>query len=202
MAATEPPDKQDRGRPRKRRYFRRRRRKSAQDVSLATEHRADDDDAQPAQQTRPKSQNRRRSANRRRSTRRRSSAVHSQANQTQPAEEESQPQGEVYIYTHVLRPTYREGIGGEFQADHSLNLSGATASAPIGMDYLLESIGRQLDEWFHPSADSTTEDNGGGEANKPSADSTDGGGVQQEELDSAQEMADENYANDDVSTSG
>ena len=174
MAATEPPDKQDRGRPRKRRYFRRRRRKSAQDASLATEHRVDDDDARPAQQTRPKSQNRRRE-NRRRSNRRRSSAVHSQANQPLPAEEESQPQGEVYIYTHVVRPTYREGIGGEFQADHSLNLSGATASAPVGMDYLLESIGRQLDEWFQPSADST-----------------DGGGAQ----------ADESRANNDLSTGG
>ena len=175
MAATEPPDKQDRGRPRKRRYFRRRRRKSAQDASLATDHRADDDDARPAQKTRPKSQNRRRSENRRRSNRRRSSAVHSQENQTLPAEEESQPQGEVYIYTHVVRPTYREGIGGEFQADHSLNLSGATASAPVGMDYLLESIGRQLDEWFQPSADST-----------------DDGGVQ----------ADESRANDALSTGG
>ena len=185
MTATEPPDKQEGGRPRKRRYFRNRRPKGAQGASLATEQRADDDDAQPAQKTRPKSQNRRRSENRRRSTRQRSSAARSRANQPQPAEEESQPQGEVYIYTHVLRPTYREGIGGEYQADHSLNLSGATASAPIGMDNLLESIGRQLDEWFHPSADST-----------------DGGAALEEEPGFAQEMEDDSRANDDVSTSG
>ena len=120
--------------------------------------------------------------------------------QSQRAEEESQPQTEVYIYTHVIRPTYREGSGGEFQADHSLNLSGATAtSQPVGMEYLLESIGQQLDEWFHPSADSTAEDNGEGEANTPSADSTDGGGIQEEEPGSAQETADESRANDDSS---
>jgi hypothetical protein len=185
MAATEPPDKQERGRPRKRRYFRRRRRKGNQDAALAAEQRADDDDAQPARRTRPKSQNRRRSENRRRSSRRRSSAARSQANQVQHAEEESQPQGEVYIYTHVVRPTYREGLGGEFQADHSLNLSGATASAPVGMDYLLESIERQLDEWFNPSPDAT-----------------DGGEGQEEEPGYAQEMTDENSANDNGSTGG
>jgi hypothetical protein len=171
MAATEPPDKQERGRPRKRRYFRRRRRKGNQDAALAAEQRADDDDAQPARRTRPKSQNRRRSS------RRRSSAARSQPNQVQHAEEESQPQGEVYIYTHVVRPTYRESLGGEFQADHSLNLSGATVSAPVGMDYLLENIERQLDEWFNPSADATD----GGEG---------------------QEMTDENSANDNGSTGG
>ena len=187
MAATEPPDKQDRGRPRKRRYFRRRRRKSNQDASLAAEQRADDD-AQPPQRTRSRSQNRRRSDNKRRSSRRRSSAARSQANQVQYAEEESQPQGEVYIYTHVIRPTYREGLGGEFQADHSLNLSGATVSAPVGMDYLLENIERQLDEWFNPSADSTTEDNG---------DTS-----QEEEPGAAQEMADESRTHDDNSNRG
>lgn len=201
MAGNEPPDKKDRGRPRKRRYFRRRRRKSSQDAALATEQGADNDDAQPAQKARPKSQNRRRSENRRRSSRRRNSAARAQENQVQHAVEESQPQGEVYIYTHVIRPTYREGIGGEFQADHSLNLSGVTASAPVGMDYLLESIDRQLDDWFNPPADSTTEDNAGREANMPSADSTDGGGVQEEEPGSVQEMADEGRANDDVAAS-
>ena len=200
MAATEPPDKQDKGRSRKRRYFRRRRRKGSQDASLAAEQGAEDDDVRPSQRTRSKSQNRRRSENRRRSSRRRGSAARAQASQAQRAEKESQPQTEVYIYTHVIRPTYRDGGGGEFQADHSLNLAGATAvGPPAGMEYLLESIGQQLDAWFGLSADSTPEDNGGGEANKPGADSTDGGGVQEEAPGSAQEMTDESRANDDPS---
>ncbi|MYC93550.1 MAG: hypothetical protein F4X14_01140 [Caldilineaceae bacterium SB0661_bin_32] len=199
MAATEPPDKQDRGRSRKRRYFRRRR-KGGQDASLAAEHRTDSDDARPEQRTRPKGQNRRRSENRRRSPRRRGSAARARAGQAQPAEEKSQPKGEVYIYTHVIRPTYREGAGGEFQADHSLNLSGATvASQPVGMEYLLESIGQQLDAWFGLPTDSTTVDNGDGEANRPDADSADDGGVQEGELDFAQETGDESTANDDLS---
>ena len=117
MAATEPPEKQDRGRSRKRRYFRRRRRKGGQDASLSAEQRTGSDDARPEQRTRPKGQNRRRNENRRRSSRRRGSAARARANRAQAAQEESQPQGEVYIYTHVIRPTYREGIGGEFQAD-------------------------------------------------------------------------------------
>ena len=162
MAATEPPDKQDRGRSRKRRYFRRRRRKGNQDASLAAGQRAEEGDVQPSQRTRSKGPNRRRE-NRRRSSRRRGSAARAQARQLQRAEEESQPKTEVYIYTHVIRPTYRDGGAGEFQADHSLNLSGATAtSQPIGMEYLLESIGQQLDEWFDVPGDSATEDNGGG----------------------------------------
>ncbi|MCY3707667.1 MAG: hypothetical protein OXG26_02150 [Caldilineaceae bacterium] len=199
MAATEPPDKQDRGRSRKRRYFRRRRRKGGQDASLAAEQRTDSDDARPEQRTRPKGQNRRRNENRRRSPRRRGSAARARAGQAQPAGEKSQPQGEVYIYTHVIRPTYREGAGGEFQADHSLNLSGATvASQPVGMEYLLESIGQQLDAWFGLPTDSTTEDNGDGEANRPDADSADDGGAQEGELDFAQETGDESTADDDL----
>ena len=187
MAATEPPDKQDRGRSRKRRYFRRRR-KGGQAASLAAEQRTDSDDARPEKRTRPKGQNRRRNENRRRSSRRRGSAARARAGQAQPAAEESQPQGEVYIYTHVIRPTYREGGGGEFQADHSLNLSGATvASQPVGMEHLMESIGQQLDAWFGLPTDSTTEDSGDGEANRPDADSADGGGAQEGELDFAQE---------------
>ncbi len=202
MAANEPPDKQDRGRSRKRRYFRRRRRKSNQDAALAAGQRTEEDDVQPPQRTRSKSQNRRRRENRRRSSRRRGSAARAQARQSQRAEEESQPKTEVYIYTHVIRPTYKDGGGGEYQADHSLNLTGATAtSQPVGMEYLLESIGQQLDEWFHPSADATAEDSGEGEANTPSADSTDGGGIQEEEPGSAQETADERRANDDSSFS-
>lgn len=200
MAATEPPDKQDRGRSRKRRYFRRRRRKGGQEASLAAEQRTDRDDTRPEQRTRPKGQNRRRNENRRRSSRRRGSAARARAGQAQPAEEESQPQGEVYIYTHVIRPTYREGGGGEFQADHSLNLSGATvASQPVGMEYLLESIGQQLDAWFGLPTDPTTEDNGDGEANRSNADSADDGGAQEGELDFAQETGDGSTANDDLS---
>jgi len=200
MASTEPPDKQDRGRSRKRRYFRRRRRKGGQDASLAAEQRADSDDARPEQRTRSKSQNRRRSENRRRSSRRRGRATRGQESQAQRAEEESQPPPEVYIYTHVIRPTYRDGGSGEFQADHSLNLAGATAiGPPVGMEYLLESIGRQLDEWFHPSADSTAENGGNGEVNEPDTDSTDGGEVQGEEPDIFQGMADENRADDNLS---
>ena len=188
MAATEPPDKQDRRRSRKRRYFRRRR-KGGQEASLAAEQRMDSDDARPERRTLPKGQNRRRNENRRRSSRRRrGSAARARAGQAQPAAEESQPQGEVYIYTHVIRPTYREGAGGEFQADHSLNLSGATvASQPVGMEHLLESIGQQLDAWFGLPADSTTENSGDGEANRPDADSADDGGAQEDELDFAQE---------------
>ena len=198
MATTEPPDKQDRGRPRKRRYFRRRRRKGGQDASLAAEQRADSDDGRPEQRTRSKGQNRRRSENRRRSSRRRGRASRGQESQVQRAEEESQPQTEVYIYTHVIRPTYRDGGSGEFQADHSLNLAGATAvGPPVGMEYLLESIGQQLDEWFQPSADSTAADDGSVEENRPDTDSTDGGEVQDEEPDIFQGMADENRADDD-----
>ena len=152
MATTEPPDKQDRGRSRKRRYFRRRRRKGSRDASLAAEQSAAGAEVQPEQRRRSKSQNRRRSENRRRSSRRRGRATRGQESQVQRAEEESQPQTEVYIYTHVIRPTYRDGGSGEFQADHSLNLAGATAvGPPVGMEYLLESIGRQLDEWFQPT---------------------------------------------------
>ena len=203
MASTEPPDKQDRGRSRKRRYFRRRRRKGGQDASLAAEQKADSDDARPEQRTRSKSQNRRRSENRRRSSRRRGRAARGQESQAQRAEEESQPQTEVYIYTHVIRPTYRDWGSGEFQADHSLNLAGATAvGPPVGMEYLLESIGRQLDEWFHPSADSTTEDGGNGEVNEPDTDSTGGGEDQEESPGFGQEMADESIANEDPSLGG
>ncbi len=200
MATTEPPDKQDRGRSRKRRYFRRRRRKGSQDASLAAEQRVDRDDVRPEQRTRSKNQNRRRSENRRRSSRRRGRATRGQASQVQRAEEESQPQTEVYIYTHVIRPTYRDGGSGEFQADHSLNLAGATAvGPPVGMEYLLESIGRQLDEWFQPNADSTAADDGSEEESRPDTDSTDGGEVQEEEPDFLQGMADENRADDDFS---
>ena len=203
MATTEPPDKQDRGRPRKRRYFRRRRRKGGQDASLAAEQRADSDDARPEQRTRSKGQNRRRSENRRRSSRRRGRATRGQESQAQRAEEESQPQTEVYIYTHVIRPTYRDGGSGEFQADHSLNLAGATAiGPPVGMEYLLESIGRQLDEWFHPSAAPTVEDGGNGEVNEPDTDSAGGGEDQGEGRSFGQEMADESTANEDPSRGG
>ena len=192
MAATEPPEKQDRGRSRKRRYFRRRRRKGGQDASLSAEQRTGSDDARPEQRTRPKGQNRRRNENRRRSSRRRGSGARARASRAQAVQEESQPQGEVYIYTHVIRPTYREGIGGEFQADHSLNLSGATvASQPVGMEYLLESIGQQLDAWFGLSTASTAEDNGDGEANRPNADSGVDDEAQEGELDFAQEAAQE-----------
>lgn len=201
MATTEPPNKQDRGRSRKRRYFRRRR-KGGQDASLAAEQRADRDDAQPEQRTRSKSQNRRRSENRRRSSRRRGRATRGQESQVQRAEEESQPQTEVYIYTHVIRPTYKDGGSGEFQADHSLNLAGATAvGPPVGMEYLLDSIGQQLDAWFGLPADSTTEDNEDEEVNKPSADLTDGGETREEVHGSGQETADENRASDDTSFS-
>ena len=202
MATTEPPDKQDRGRPRKRRYFRRRRRKGGQDASLAAEQRADSDDGRPGQRTRSKGQNRR-SENRRRSSRRRGRATRGQESQAQRAEEQSQPQTEVYIYTHVIRPTYRDGGGGEYQADHSLNLAGATAiGPPVGMEYLLESIGRQLDEWFHPSADSTAEDGGNGEINEPDTDSTGGGEAREEGPGFGHEMADESTANEDPSLGG
>ncbi len=192
MAATEPPEKQDRGRSRKRRYFRRRRRKGGQDASLNAEQRTGSEDARPEQRTRPKGQNRRRNENRRRSSRRRGSGARARASRAQAVQKESQPQGEVYIYTHVIRPTYREGPGGEFQADHSLNLSGATvASQPVGMEHLLESIGQQLDVWFGLSTDSTAEDNGDGEANRPNADSGADDGAQEGELDFAQEAAQE-----------
>lgn len=200
MASTEPPDKQDRGRSRKQRYFRRRRRKGGQDASLAAEQRADRDDDRPEQRTRSKSQNRRRSENRRRSSRRRGRAARGQESQVLRAEEESQPQTDVYIYTHVIRPTNRDGGSGEFQADHSLNLAGATAvGPPVGMEYLLESIGQQLDEWFQPSADSTAADDGSEEESRPDTDSTDGGEVQEEEPDFFQGMADDNRADDNLS---
>ena len=202
MATTEPPDKQDRGRSRKRRYFRRRRRKGSRDASLASEQSAAGSDVGPEQRRRSKSHNRRRSENRRRSPRRRGRAARVQDSQARPAEEENQPQTDVYIYTHVIRPTYKDGGSGEFQADHSLNLAGATAvGPPVGMEYLLDSIGQQLDAWFGLPADSTTEDNEDEEANKPSADLTDGGEAREEVHGSGQETADENRAIDDTSFS-
>jgi hypothetical protein len=183
MAATDPPDKQGRGKPQKRRYFRRRRRKASQEASPASEQGADGDDVQATPRARSKSQNRKRSENQRRSSRQRSSAARSPAKTAPHVAEESQPPSNVYIYTHVSRPTYRDGVGGEFNTEqqwaarhhHSLNLSGATASSLIGMDQLLESIGQQLDEWFGLSADSTTQNDRGEEANKPDSDSTDDG---------------------------
>jgi hypothetical protein len=192
MAATAPPDKQGRGKSQKRRYFRRRRRKGSQDTSLANEQNLDDDEAQATKRARPKNQDRKRNENRRRSSRRRSSAADAAAKTVQHAVEEDRPPTDVYIYTHVIRPPYREG-GGEYYAGHSLNLSGATASEPIGMDYLLESIGRQLDAWFNPPADSTAQDNSGGEANEPHAQPTDGDSPSIAEP----EMADESRADDD-----
>ncbi|MDE0199925.1 MAG: hypothetical protein OXK78_17085 [Caldilineaceae bacterium] len=202
MATTEPPDKQDRGRSRKRRYFRRRRRKGSRDASLAAEQSAAGAEVQPEQRRRSKSQNRRRSENRRRSSRRRGRAARVQESQARPAEEENQPQTEVYIYTHVIRPTYKDGGSGEFQADHSLNLAGATAvGPPVGMEYLLDSIGQQLDEWFGLPDDSTTEDNEDGEVNKPSADLTEDGEAREEVHGSGQETADENRASEDSSFS-
>ncbi len=180
MAESEQPEKQGRGRTRKRRYFRRRRRKGAQNAASTAEQGAVNEDDQPARPARSRNQNRRR-GNRRRSSRRRSRAARARAEQAPPAEEESQPKVDVYIYTHVIRPTYKDAGGGEYQADHSLNLSGATASAPVGMDYLLESIGQQLDAWFDPSGDGATEDNGEGEADSPGADAASDGGSQEEE---------------------
>ena len=194
MAATDTPNKQGKGKSQKRRYFRRRRRGGSQGTSLADEQNADSDDDRPAPRARSKDQNRRRNENRRRSSRRRSSAARAPAKTEQFAPEESRPQTDVYIYTHVIRPAYRDA-GGEYYADHSLNLSGATvsAAAPVGMDYLLESIGQQLDDWFNPPADSAKQDNSVGEANEPESDPTDGDSPSV----AAPEMADESRADDD-----
>ena len=201
MAATNPPDKQGKGKPQKRRYFRRRRRKSSQGAPPASEQDVDGDDVQAAPRARPKSQNRKRSENRRRSSRRRSSAARAQAKMAPQAVEESQPPSDVYIYTHVLRPSYKDGLGGEFNTEqqwaarhhHSFNLSGATASALIGMDHLLESIGRQLDEWFNPPAQSTAQDSSDAEASEPEAQPTDDGSPPIADP----EMADGRRADDD-----
>lgn len=165
MAATDSPKKQEGKPPKKRRYFRRRRRKNAQDPSRAVERNVEGGDVRKAPRAGSKSQNRRRSENRRSSSRRRRGGA-ARASQKPAAvvEEESQPQSEVYIYTHVVRPRNRDGLDGEFHAEHSLNLSGTTASALIGMDHLLESIGQQLDVWFQPElAPSPTEAGSGGD---------------------------------------
>ena len=170
MAATDPPDKQGRGKSQKRRYFRRRRRRGgSQDASFANEQSADRGDGQAAPRARPKSQNRKRSDNRRRSSRRRSSAARAAAKTAQIAAEEERPQTDVYIYTHVIRPAYKDAGSGEYHVDHSLKLSGATvgAAAPVGMDYLLESIGQQLDEWFSRPADATKPGNSGAGTDEP-----------------------------------
>ena len=176
MTTTGPPDKQERGKPRKRRYFRRRRRKGSQGASPASRQGGGGNDAPAAQRARPKNQNRRRNENRRRPSRRRGNTARASAKPAPQAAEETRPQGDVYIYTHVIRPAYKDGAGGEeSMRHHALNLSGATASAPIGMDHLLESIGRQLDEWFGLSPDPATQDNDDGEANRPESDPTGGG---------------------------
>ena len=152
MAAIEPPDKQGKGKSQKRRYFRRRKRRgsSAQGADYANEQNDGRDDDRRAPRARPKSQNSRRSDNRRRSSRRRNSAARAAAKTESFAAEEALPPTDVYIYTHVIRPAYKDAGSGDYHADHSLNLSGATVGAalPVGMDYLLENIGQQLDEWF------------------------------------------------------
>lgn len=200
MAESEQPEKQGRDRNRKRRYFRRRRRKSNQDAPPAAEQEAVSED-EPARPARSRNQNRRR-GNRRRSSRRRGRGARERAEQAPAVEEESQPKGDVYIYTHVIRPTYKDAGGGEYQADHSLNLSDATTNAPVGMDYLLESIGQQLDAWFDPSVDGATDDTGEGEADSPSAEAADDGGSQEEVPDFSQDTADEGSTDAGVSQSG
>lgn len=153
MEATDPPKGQERGRPKKRRYFRRRRRKNNQEASMDAEGGADGGSSQQGQRERSRKQGRRRNESRRRSSRRRSGSAGRGPDKGAPVDhEENLPPTEVYVYTHVLRPRNRDSGGGEFHAEHSLNLSGATVSAPIGMDGLLESIGRQLDAWFAPEA--------------------------------------------------
>lgn len=133
--------KQSRGKASKRRYFRRRR---AKDVAGIEQ----DGEEQPTQGAPVKGQNRRRTANRRRSSRRRNNRPERTPEKTVPHEEDSQPPTDVYIYTHVIRPAYKEGAGGDFYADHTLDLSATSDTPQPDMDHLLESIGRQLDEWF------------------------------------------------------
>ncbi len=157
MATTDQPNKQERGKSNKRRYFRRRRRKGALDAEQSD----GGAEAQSVQRTRPKGQNRKRNDNRRRSSRRRNSRGERAPARAAPLEEENhQPPRDVYIYTHVTRPAYKDGIGGDFHTDHSLNLSGVTDTPQAGMDHLLESIGRQLDEWFQPEPLSNWADEG------------------------------------------
>ena len=171
MATTGPPDKQGKGKSQKRRYFRRRRRRggSGQDAVYANEQNADRDDDRPAPRARPKNQSSKRSDNRRRSSRRRSSAARAAAKTANIAPEEALPPTDVYIYTHVIRPAYKDAGSGDYHADHSLNLSGATVGAalPVGMDYLLESIGQQLDEWFSRPAGAIKPDNNAAETDGP-----------------------------------
>ena len=153
MATTDQPNKQEKRKSGKRRYFRRPRKGEG-----AFEQSDDSVNTQPTQRARPKRQNRKRSENRRRSSaRRHGSEARSSAAAPPRQEEERQPRNDVYIYTHITRPAYKDG-GGEFYADHSLNLFGATASSQVGMDTLLESIGRQLDEWFQPVTKRTDQD--------------------------------------------
>ena len=85
------------------------------------------------------------------------------------AAEEALPPTDVYIYTHVIRPAYKDAGSGDYHADHSLNLSGATVGAalPVGMDYLLENIGQQLDEWFSRPAGAIKPDNSAAETDGP-----------------------------------
>lgn len=146
MATDEKPKKSNSGKSGKRRYFRRRRRKGSGGGKQQSEEKR----SQGGQGSRSKSRNRRRSNNRRRSSRRRRSERNEPSVvQTPPQQEDDyQPPTDVYIYTHTTRPAYREGLSGDFYPDHSLKLSGATSSPQPGMDYLLENIGKQLDEWF------------------------------------------------------
>ncbi len=170
MAATDPPDKQGKGKSQKRRYFRRRKRRgsSARDAAYANEQDDGRDDDQRAARARPKNQNSKRSDNRRRSSRRRG-AARAAAKTANIAAEEALPQTDVYIYTHVIRPAYKDAGSGDYHAEHSLNLSGATVGAalPVGMDYLLDSIGQQLDEWFSRPAGAIMPDNSAAETDEP-----------------------------------
>ncbi|MCY4090763.1 MAG: hypothetical protein OXF62_08085 [Caldilineaceae bacterium] len=171
MAAIEPPDKQGKGKSQKRRYFRRRKRRgsSAQTADYANEQNDGRDDERRAPRARPKNQNSKRSDNRRRSSRRRNSTARAAAKIENFAAEEALPPTDVYIYTHVIRPAYKDAGSGDYHADHSLNLSGATVGAalPVGMDYLLESIGQQLDEWFNRPAGAIKPDNNAAETDGP-----------------------------------
>ena len=98
MATTDQPNRQEKGKSNKRRYFRRRRRKGATNAGRPLGQSDDGVDAQKTQRARPQGQNHKRNNTRRRSSRRRNSRGDRAPVRTAPLEEENhQPPGDIYI---------------------------------------------------------------------------------------------------------
>ena len=54
---------------------------------------------------------------------------------------------EVYVYTHIIRPAYRDA-GTDYLGEHSFHFNKGSSIEPIGMDRLRQDIIRQLEDRF------------------------------------------------------